>query len=189
MASAESSVINAPSTQSTYHLQSPQVCHSNSFFIDCHSTLIMWLIKTNCCRPYTYTRPPWATWWMRQLISRTRPTVHVLYSSSLPSTQALDAHIYCISPILPSRETSVLFAFFSLLNLIFRVNWELVILAFFFQGWVLKHKTSICYLYFGIACLNELFSFFLTKSKRSKRSNHQAVKFFLFFLLSLLKHH
>jgi len=46
------SVINAPETQSTCHLQSPQDYHSICFFIDCHSTLIMWLIKTN------YRAPP-----------------------------------------------------------------------------------------------------------------------------------
>lgn len=47
------SAINAPETQSTCHLQSPQDYHSICFFIDCHFTLIMWLIKINCRRPST----------------------------------------------------------------------------------------------------------------------------------------
>lgn len=151
------SAINAPATQSTCHLQSPQDYHSICFFIDCHSTLIMWLIKTKRHRPSTYARPPRATWWMRQLISRTRTIVDVLYSSSLPSTQALGAHTYYISCTLSSHQEKLLFSFFPLnflfffffLNLIFRVNWELVI-SFVFQGWALKCKTSICYRFSGL---------------------------------------
>lgn len=119
------SAINAPETQSTCHLQSPQDYHSICFFIDCHSTLIMWLIKTNCRRPSTVSHVMNETAHQPDSnYSRCLVFIIITQHSSTPHT-----HIYCISCTLSSHQEKPHFSFFLsifsaffLLNLIFRVN-------------------------------------------------------------------
>ncbi len=135
--------------------------------------------KNKLRRPCTYTCPPWATWWMRQLISQTRSIVHVLYSSSLPGTSTRHTHLLHFPYfILPSKETSVLFAFF-LDSLIFWVNWELVILAFFFQVWGQNNHLLSLFWGFGMSFFFYCIFFFFCEIKREV--NDQITKHSSFF--------